>query len=457
MTSTEPQALYPQCVKPSARPLPLLPFVFRFVRNPLRSLPKSVYEEPIVTYGKRRVLAAWVTDPELTERILLKESDKFPKTRLDRRVLKPVLGDGLLNAEGASWRWQRKLASPLFRHAELLRYVPTMVQAAEEQLTRWRAIDARITSDVAADMTETTFAVIARTVLEGIDESEADAVKQAGHEYLDPISWEVASALLQMPEWLWHPGKKRMRDAAHKERAAVQRLLDVRRQTGIEGNDLVARMLRAEKPDGGGRMTDEEIIDNLATFLLAGHETTAKALTWTLYLLARAPDWQERIRNEIADVTGGQPITAEQLNDLHITRRVLKESMRVFPPVPVMTRVAAEDVQLGPVELKSPTLIVLPIYAIHRHHKLWQDAGRFDPDRFLPENEAQIARTQFMPFGFGQRVCIGASFAQMEALAILATLVAKASFAWDGKWLPEPVSRVTLRPEGGMPLQVTML
>lgn len=449
--------LYPPSVKPAARALPLLPFIARFVRNPLRSLPRAVYQEPIVTYGKKRTLVAWVTNPELTDRILVKQPTVFPKTRLDRRVLRPIVGNGLLSAEGEHWRWQRKMASPLFRHSELATYVPQMVTAGEERLQAWRDKRAPFVANIAEDMTETTFTVIARTVLSGIDESEGAEVKRAGHAYLDPIAWEVAAALLLLPEWLWHPGKRRMTQAAKDSRAVFRRLLDKRRRENPDGDDLVARMLRAENPNTGALMSDDELIDNLATFLLAGHETTAKALMWTLYLLARAPDWQDRVRAEVINVAGTRAIEAADLDALPITTRVLKEAMRLYPPVPVITRVNAEDVELGGEALVSPTLIVIPIYAVHRHELLWHDPERFDPDRFLPEAEATFPRTKFMPFGFGPRICIGASFAMMEATALLATLVRGAAFHWDGKHKPEPVSRVTLRPAGGMPLGVTVL
>ncbi len=160
---------------------------------------------------------------------------------------------------------------------------------------RWKRSGPEFVTNVEEDMTETTFSVIARTILAGINEAEGDAIKRAGRAYLDPITWEVAASLLLLPENMWHPGKRRMRRAAAQSRAIVQSLLDQRRSAGIGGDDLVARMLAARDPDTGEPMSDEKIVDNLTTFLLAGHETTAKALTWTLYILARAPEWQERV------------------------------------------------------------------------------------------------------------------------------------------------------------------
>jgi cytochrome P450 len=204
-------------------------------------------------------------------------------------------------------------------------------------------------------------------------------------------------------------------------------------------------------------MSDEQLVDNLLTFLAAGHETTAKLLTWALYLLARAPDWQERLRAEALAVTGGAPIAAGHIERLVLMQRVLKETMRLYPPAPVLTRVTAEEVELDGTTIDKGVLIVMPIYAVHRHRKVWDDPDRFDPDRFLPEREATYQRAQFMPFGFGPRTCIGSSFAMIEATAILTTLVRGARFGWDGRHAPEPVSRVTLRPKGGMPLRVTVL
>lgn len=450
-------SLYPPAVKPAARALPLSVSILRFVRNPLRSIPLSAYDEPIVTYGKARPLVAWVTGPDLLEQILVREPHLFPKTRLDKRVLRPVVGEGLLTADGAHWRWQRKLASPLFRPSDTATYIPEMVRAATEQVARWRARGTSFTADIEHDMTDTTFAVIARTVLAGIDENEGREIQRTGHAYLKPIMWSVASALLLLPEQLWHPGHGKMRRAAREGRAVVQRLLDKRRARGIEGDDLVARMLRARHPETGEAMSDTEIIDNLATFLLAGHETTAKALTWTLYLLARAPQWQERVRSEIADLTQGEPVSADHIGKLHVTQRVLKESLRLYPPVPAMTRVNKEPVDIGGIHFPAPSLLVLPVYVTHRHHKLWEDADRFDPDRFMPELEATYPRTQFMPFGAGPRVCIGASFAMTEAIVLLATFLQQARFDWDGQHNPEPISRVTLHPRGGMPLGVSLL
>lgn len=449
--------LYPPTVEPAAGLLPLYRFIPRFIRNPLRSLPRAVYEEPLVVHtGAPRGLA-WVTAPALVERILLHEADDFPKTPLEKRVFEPILGDGILTSQGQSWRWQRRTAAPLFRHQDLLAHVPAMAAAGEARLDLWRT-GPPVTRYLDREMADITYEVFTQTLLAGAARADGDIIKRRGAEFLSRISWEIAWAMLRLPDWVWHPAKGSMRRSAEALRAATGRIIARRRAEKREpGRDVLGRLLAARDPETGQPMSDAQVADNLLTFIAAGHETTAKALTWTLYLLARAPEWQARVRAEVQDLCGAGRVAAHDLDKLAVTTRVLKESMRLYPPAPVLTRAAGRDVDIGGHHLKQGSLIVIPIFAIHRHRRLWADPGRFDPDRFRPEAETSHLRTQFMPFGFGPRTCIGMSFAMLEATALLATLVRGARFEWDGRHLPEPVSRVTLQPKGGMPLKVTPL
>src|SRR5262245_29076620 len=454
--STGAGPLYPPTVKGAPRPLPLRKFLFRFVRNPLSSLPQAAYEEGVLVYDNGRALIAWVCDPPLIEAVLLHEADAFPKTDLEKRVLATSLGDGILTSQGASWRWQRRTAAPLFRPADLASLVPAMSAAAEDQLARWSASPAGTVQAVDRAMTETTFRVISATMFAGSADAEAEAILRWADTSLSTVSWDVAAAMMRFPHWLWYPGKLRRRKASLQLRAAVAGILARRRAEGLVGDDLLARLARAQDPETGAPMSEKQLIDNLITFLAAGHETTAKALTWSLYLLARAPEGQRRVRQEVRDVAGTAPVAPEHLDHLTVTKALLEEAMRLYPPAPVMTRQAASATRLGDKMVPAGALVVIPVFAVHRHRRLWDDPDRFDPERFLPERRSRIARTQFMPFGFGARTCIGAAFAMMEAIAILATLVRRADFAWDGRHLPEPLSRVTLRPKGGMPLSVTV-
>jgi cytochrome P450 len=449
-----PSGLYPPTVPGAPRPLPLRKYLVRFVRNPLAGLPQAVYEDGIVVFDSGRAVIAWVCDPALIEQVLLHAADRFPKTKVEKRVFEATLGDGILTSQGASWRWQRRTAAPLFRPVDLTSLVPAMSAAADAQLARWSASPAGAVQAIDHDMSETTFRVISATMFAGSADAEAAAIMHSADKALATISWDIAAAIVRFPGWLWYPGKYGRRRAGVKLRAAVAAILARRRAAGLAGDDLLARLARAQDPETGAPMSEEQLVDNLVTFLIAGHETTAKALTWALYLLARAPDWQKRVRDEALLVAGRGRVSADQIDKLAVTRAVLEEAMRLYPPAPVMTRQAATAMELGGKTIPAGANVVIPIFAVHRHRRLWDDPNRFDPDRFSPERRSRIARTQYMPFGFGPRTCIGASFAIMEGIAILATLVRGAEFEWDGKHLPEPLSRVTLRPKGGMPLHV---
>jgi cytochrome P450 len=453
----EAEPLYPPTITPPPKPLPMRKFIFTAVRNPLLALPQAAYEEPIVSLGRRGWHVFWVTGPELVEDVLIRHAEKFQKSPVEKRVFRRTLKDGVLSAEGQLWRWQRRTMAPLFRPAEILSYVPSMAEPAEELVRKWRAAPRGSVQQIDDDMVETTFSVIARTMLKGGEPREAALIKRATATTLSHISWEIMYGILGVPLWVPHPASWQMKRDADLLRGAVADIIARRRAEEGEGDDLLSRLLAARDPETGAPMTEEQLVNNLLTLLEAGHETTSRALTWTLYLLARAPEWQDAVRAEVVSVCGDGPIEAGHIQALRVTQQVLKESMRLYAPVPMMSRRAVETVQLGGVEVAAGSIVIIPIFSIHRHRTLWSDPDRFDPTRFAPEREAAYPRTQFMPFGAGQRICLGNSFAMTEATVILATLIRGARFDWDGKHNPEPVSRVTLQPRGGMPLRVSLL
>ncbi|MEM7777405.1 MAG: cytochrome P450 [Pseudomonadota bacterium] len=446
-------ALYPPTVSCPREPLPLHRFLFRFVDNPLASVPQLAYEQPMtVAEVGGGIKVAWVSGPELTEQILIKEASAFNKSDMEKRVFRKSAGDGVLTADGPHWRWQRRAMAPLFRHADILSYVPTMSAVATEAADRWVSPGRREIDD---DMIAATFAVISRTMLDDGEPDETQRLIAATHDYLAAVPWEMAWEIFSLPEWLPHPASWRMSRAARKLRSFVAAIIE-RRKSSPEAvaDDLLERLLATRNPDTGAPMSDDQLIDNLLTLLEAGHETTARALTFTLYLLARAPDWQDKVRAEILNVCGDGNITASHMNELTVTKQVLEESMRLYPPAPVVARRAIRPITIGDVTFSPRDQIIIPIFAIHRHRQLWDDPDKFDPDRFAPDAIQDRPRTQYLPFGAGPRICLGQSFALIEAIVLLATFVRKARFEWDGHYAPEPVSRVTLRPRGGMPLTV---
>lgn len=463
--ATDHAPLYPPTVPPVTQPRHLIFGIAGIVQNPIRIYPEQLYTDEIVPRTFFGSSLVWVTSPRLVEQILLTDTALFAKSPWEARVLGPMLGNGVLTAMGPSWRWQRKATAPLFRHTDVLAYVPRIVDAAETQLAHWRLRQQQhpstpVLADVEMAMRDATFDVIASTILAGITAEEAQTVKHNDHAYISRITWEFAAIVLRLPPWVWHPAKAQMKAAATKLRAAMEAIVSRRRaeiEAGSPADDVVGRLLAARHPETGEAMPVEMIVNNLATFLEAGHQTTAQALTWTLYLLARAPHWQERLRNEARAVAGDGPVLPEHIERLSETARVFKESMRLYPPVATIVRIATADTELAGQPVRKGSVVIIPLFALHRHRAKWVDPDRFDPDRFLPEREARFERGQYAPFGFGPRTCLGMPLAMVEGLAILATLLRRARFEWDGRHLPEPVSAIVLRPKGGMPLKVSML
>ncbi len=444
--------LVPAHIKPPAKPLNRLAFVAKFVRNPLLVVPQAAYEQDFVPFGGRTP-AVWITEPSLIKAVLLDQRDKFQKL-LQIRILGPLLGKGILTSEGAEWKWQRQTSAPMFRHHELMTFVPTFVKATGELLARWSSAPQGSTHEIERDMTRVTFDVISATLLPSADATVGAAVEHSTGLFQRAGGWSALYAIANAPKWLPKPGRRAQQQAIHNLRSSVAAMLRERREVAQERDDLMHRLMRATDPETGAPMNEEQLIDNLLTFYLAGHDTTAKALTWTLFLLAQSPEWTSVLKDEIAHVTSGTPVTAEHIDKLVLTQQVIKESMRIYPPVPMMSRQAVADTMLGPHAIQAGMSVFIPIYALHRHRARWHNPDLFDPTRFAPDKEAGISRYQYMPFGAGPRICIGMAFAMIEATAMLATMLQSARFGVADGHEPVPTARVTLSPGGGMPLKV---
>ena len=444
-------------VVPPAQPLGRLAFMASFIRNPLETIPQAVYQEDLVPVGRGNARAVWITAPQLVKTVLLDERDKFRKLTTIR-LLAPLLGKGILTSEGADWRWQRQAAAPMFTPSGLASFVPMFTRAAEDTIARWRAAGEGSVHDVGEDMTRATFDVVSSTLLPSTQPEFAQGLQRDMASLQRFGGWDILYAALDVPRWMPRPGARGKRSATAHLRDAVLALVQARRAdhaAGRAADDLLDRLLRARDPESGAAMDDAQVVDNLLTFYLAGHETTAKALTWTLYLLARSPEWLGRLQEEIARVTGGAAVSSASIERLVLVQQVLQESMRLYPPAPMMSRQAVEDTELAGQRITRGMSVLIPIYAIHRHRRRWDDADAFEPARFAPERAGSIARYQYMPFGAGPRVCIGRAFAMMEATAMLATLVRSTRFTPSEACHPHPVARVTLLPAGGVHLQVS--
>jgi len=451
--------LVPPRIQPPAQRLGGLAFLAAFVRNPLEVFPRDAYEQDLWINPMGRTQRLSVTSPELVKAVLLDEREKFQKLS-QIRLLSPLLGKGILTSEGADWKWQRQASAPMFRAQELHGFVPAFVRATETLIAKWRAAPAGAVQQVDRDMTRATFDVISATLLPSADHTVGQAVEHATALFQSAGGWGQLFAMAGAPSWLPRPGMVSGMRATMMLRSAVAAMLRERRQaearTGSSPDDLMHRLMRASDPESGQSMNDEQLIDNLLTFYLAGHETTARALAWTLYLVARSPEWAAAMAEEVDRVTGGEPVGSAHIERLVLVQQVLKESMRLYPPVPLLSRQCVAPVRLGGVDILPGATVAVPIYAVHRHARRWEDPDAFDPARFAPEREAKIPRYQYLPFGAGPRICIGMAFSMLEATAMLATLLQRARFSPVEGRDPYPLARVTLQTGGGLPLKVEL-
>jgi cytochrome P450 len=261
--------------------------------------------------------------------------------------------------------------------------------------------------------------------------------------------------MFSLPEWMPYPNRRRALRARDVLRHDIFRIVQGRRVNPSAHPDLLDLLLAARDPETGRSMTDAEVVNNLLTFIIAGHETTAVALSWTLWLLAKDQASQQRTFEEAKAVARDRPIGAAHVEGLSYSRQVIQEAMRLFPPAPGIGRQARVAMEPGGIPIAAGTRVHIPVFALHRNGRLWDNPNAFDPDRFTPERVKARSRYAFLPFGGGPRICIGAGFATIEAAVILATLVRHFRFAPLPGHKPKPVAKVTLRPAGGMPLLIS--
>jgi len=456
--------------EPPPQPLGLrgLPVMWR---NYIESVPRGAYEDGVVRIRRRGADTLLVCEPDIIGEVLVEKADNFERDAVTRRAFAPTIGrNSLFLAEGAEWRWQRRAVAPIFRHEALISFLPVFTAMAQRQAEEWRTVPPGQTVDAAAAMTRTTFDIIVETMLGGSASLDAERYSAALTASFATIPWHIVYAQFGLPEWMPYPHRRRAaraRDFLHRE---IRRTVEARRGTSASPPDLLDLLLKARDPESGRSMTDEEVTRNLITFITAGHETTSVALTWTLWLLAKDQATQQRLFDEVSAVAGqgkdARAIGPAEIEKLDFCRQVLQEAMRLFPPAPAISRFAKTAVTLGgkstsngksseSFDIGPGARVHIPIYALHRNTRLWPNPNAFDPDRFAPELAKTYSRYAFMPFGGGLRICIGAGFAMIEAVAILATLVRALRFHPVAGHKPVPVARVTLRPKGGMPLLIT--
>lgn len=444
----------PARIDPPARPLSWPRLLAGIARNPIETWPSAVYKEPLYQSSVLGHRYLFVTSPDLIRQVLVDDADSFHKGVVMRRALQPALGDAILTSDGAKWRWQRRAAAPMFRHESLVRLLPSVIACAQRTRERWLSYPAGAEIDVAREMMRTTFDIILATMLPGRGNIDPPSIERSITEYLESTSWVMLLTIIGAPHWVPHPGfRKARRGKTYLKQVLGDLIVEARRRPSGQ-HDLLSLLIEAKDPETGRSMNDGDIRDNLLTFITAGHETTSLALTWTFYLLSLHPAAEQCVRREIAAVTDGGQLRPDHIEQLTYTRQVISEAMRLYPPAPVIAREAQRDIRLGDQEVKSGTVVYVPVYAVHRHELLWDNPDLFAPERFDAEAAKARNRYIYLPFGAGPRICIGMGFAFAEATAILATLVGAFTLRLRPGYVPKPKLRVTLRPDRGMPMRL---
>jgi cytochrome P450 len=310
--------------------------------------------------------------------------------------------------------------------------------------------------EVLAEMLSATFDVICDVALSGREHFDAEVYGAAITRYFETVGKASILDFLQLPDWMPRPGALLGRGSVRTMHAMVARAIDARRQAGDHGrDDLLDHMLSACDPETGRRMTPTELLHNMQFFIVAGHETTALALSWALLLLALHPDVQARARDEARAVLGDRAAGAEDIAAAPYIRQVIEESMRLYPPVGMLARNVRERDTLCGRDIWPGDTVFLPIFALHRHNLWWTGPNAFDPDNFAPESVQARHRFLYLPFGAGPRACVGANFAMMQAQIILMTLLARFRFEPGPDPLPVPTMSMTVRPDRGIRLTIT--
>lgn len=402
--------------------------------------------------GFRR--AFLVSKPDLVRRVLLENFENYDKDTPAFTAVRIVLGRGLLTSSGSFWRRQRRIAQPVFHGESIKRFAPVFSGLAEACAEKWEAArEAGQAVDAGTDMMKTTLMAAAQSLFGEDFSSKAAEIDRVFPIILHEVARRVAS-IFPLPLWMPTPSNRRLQSSLGSLVSIVDEMIGKRRERlqGLppaEGTrlDLLTTLMLAKDEETGEAMNDSQLRDEVMTLLIAGHETTANALTWVWVLLDRHPGEQERLRAELKAVTGGRPPRMEDIPHLKRLRMVFLEALRLYPPVWLFDRRALGSDRLGDHDVRAGDLVLFCAYAVHRVPALWQDPEEFRPERFAPGEEEQKNKFAFLPFGAGPRVCMGMAFAMVEAQIILGTLLSRFRIRIDsgGQAVPQPV--VTLRPD----------
>ena len=428
--------------------MPLAGHFLAYGRDPLGFVVRTVQEfGGVVPIRFGPVPALLIADPAAIEEVLVERHRDFRKSRAARRV-GVVVGDGILLSEGEVWRGHRRLVQPAFHHGRLASYGEVMVGETERMLDGWSSGETR---DIHAEMVALTLGIVARSILDSaLEASDVAEVEQAAADLTDHFESRFNSLRFFLPDLLPTPGNLRMRRAVRRLDRIIYRLIAARRADGSRGTDVISMLLDAGGQDG--EMSDREVRDELMTLFLAGHETTALALTWGLHLLAERLAADAALAAELRVVLDGRLPTVADVPRLPYTEAVILESLRLYPPAYAISREAVRATTIAGRAVSRGSVAFISVWAVHHDPARFDDPWSFRPERWLGGLAQRLPRGAYLPFGEGPRKCVGASFAMQEAVLVLATIARRFRVRAVSA---EPVPlrpAVTLRPAGPVPL-----
>ena len=415
--------------------------------NILNIIPEIATRQPVVS---GRTARRWhmIMHPPSIRRMLLDRVEDYPKTVVTKNLLRPAVGDSLFIAEGSHWRWQRRLAAPAFSHRNVRNLAPVMTAAAARSAERIGHAGRRAVN-LLDEMITATFDVISEVTFSDDGSFDRADIHRAIEDYVADAGRVSLLDVLGAPDWLPRPARLLSAQSMAEMRRNADAAIEARAARGPGPvPDLLDLLLDGVDPKTKRRLNVSELRDNLLTFIVAGHETTALSLAWSFYLCAFDQEVQERARKEAQSVLQGRAATGEDIDQLPFIRQIIEEALRLYPPAGVVSRTARKADDLNGAEIRPGDTVMIPIYALGRHKLLWDDPDCFVPERFA--DRKSIDRYAYLPFGDGPRICIGASFALQEAVIILATLLSRFRFTPVAGRDPKPVMILTLRPENGV-------
>lgn len=423
--------------------LPVLGNLLEFRRDRLGFVQRVAREHgPLVRFKIAGYHVVLVSSPELAHEVLVERFDDFHQDQALRTKGKALFGTGLLTSDHALHKRQRRMMAPAFVHKRIATFADLMAMRSDAATARWPDGE---TVDVSAEMMRMTLEVVGKALFDAEISGDADEIGRAMtiamEHFIDSVN-----AIVPIPDHWPTPSNLRHRFAIRSLDKIVERLVRERRASGADRGDFLSMLLHARDTDDSSVMTDQQVRDEVMTLLLAGHETTANALSWAFHLLGERPDVRACLEQEVDEVLGDRLPTAGDVPRLPSCLRVFKEVLRLYPPAYLVGREAAKDLTLGGRPIRRGTFVFINIYGMHHLPALFADPERFDPDRFLPEREARIDRYAYLPFGAGPRVCIGSHFAMLEGQLALATIARKVRFESVPGAAPEPAPLITLRP-----------